>query len=91
MEPELLQRFRQSLENAGKGPHRRIASLTHYIEQEQNLGRINKQVDAATAASVLMASSFFHAFTHHLLGSANRLDSKRLIAFAIGCSDATNS
>jgi len=90
-EPELLQRFRQSLEGAGKGPHRGIASLTHYIEQEQNLGRINKQVDAATAASVLMASSFFHTFTHHLLGSASRLDSKRLIAFAIGGSDAANS
>ncbi len=90
-EPELLQRFRQSLESADKGPHRGIASLTHYIEQEQNLGRINKQVDGTTAASVLMASSFFHAFTHHLLGSTSTLDSKRLIAFAIGCSDAVNS
>jgi AcrR family transcriptional regulator len=90
-EPELLNRFRQSLESAGKGPHRGIASLTRYIEQEQNLGRIDKQVDAATAASALMAGSFFHAFTHHLLGSSTRLDSKRLVAFAIRSSDAANS
>lgn len=82
-EPELLNRFRRSLESAGKGPHRGIVTLTRYIEQEQKLGRIHKRVEAKTAASVLMASSFFHAFTGHLLGSSGRLDAKRLVAFAI--------
>jgi AcrR family transcriptional regulator len=90
-EPELLKRFRQSLESTGKGPQRGIASLARYIELEQKLGRINKQVDAKTAASVLMASSFFQAFTHHLLGSSMRLNTKRLVALALRCSDGTTA
>jgi AcrR family transcriptional regulator len=90
-ELELLKRFRQSIASADKGPHRGIASLAHYIKQEQKLGRIDKQVDANTAASVLMASSFFHAFISHLFGSASRLDTKRLVEFTIRCSDAAKS
>lgn len=86
-EPELLQRFRQSLSNSDKGPHRGIATLANYIEQEQQRGRIAPQIDAKTAASVLMASSFFYIFTSHLLGSPTRLDSKRLINFVINSSD----
>jgi len=86
-EPELLKRFRQSLESANKGPHRGVATLTRYIAQEQKLGRINEQVDAKTAASVLMASSFFHIFTAHLLGSISKLETKRLVDFTIRCSD----
>lgn len=87
-EPELLQRFRQSLNTADKGPHRGIAALARYIEQEQKLGRIEAQVDAKIAASVLMASSFFHIFTTNLLGSNSRLDIKRLVDFAIRSSEA---
>lgn len=80
---ELLQRFRQSLDNAGKGPERGIATLANYIDQEKKLGRIDRNVDSKTAAAVLMASSFFHIFTARLLGSANRLDLKRLVDLAI--------
>jgi AcrR family transcriptional regulator len=82
-EPELLNRFRQSLLTDGKGPHRGIATLTRYIEQEQELGRIDKQVDAKTAASALMAGSFFHTFTAQLLGATVRFEAKRLVEFAI--------
>jgi len=88
MEPELLQRFRQSLNASGKGPHRGIATLAHYIEREQQLGRIETHVDAKTAASVLMAYSFFHTFTSKLLGSDGKADMKRLIDFVIQSSDA---
>jgi AcrR family transcriptional regulator len=86
-EPELLQRFRQALETTGKGPHRGIATLAQYIAEEQKLGRIKIQVDAKTAASVLMASSFFHIFTSKLLGYASKLDVKRLIDLAIQSSE----
>jgi AcrR family transcriptional regulator len=82
-EPELLQRFKQSLDASGRGPHRGIATLAHYIEQEQQRGRIEIQVDAKTAAFVLMASSFFHIFTSKLLGFAGKFEVKRLIDFAI--------
>jgi AcrR family transcriptional regulator len=87
-EHELLRRFRESLEDAGKGPHRGIATLARYIEEEQRLGRIGAQVDAKTASSVLMASSFFHVFTAQLLGAPVRLEAKRLVAFSIRSPDA---
>ena len=90
-EPQLLKRFRESLERGGKGPHRGIASLARYIEQEQKLGRINQQVDPKTAASVLMASSFFAAFTSQLFGVTSRLDSQRLVELAIRSSDPPGS
>jgi AcrR family transcriptional regulator len=86
-DPELLNRFRQSLGANNKGPHRGIATLAHYIEQEQHHQRVAAHVDAKTAAFVLMASSFFHIFTARLLGSAGRFEVKRLIDFAIQSSD----
>lgn len=90
-EPELLDRFRRSLKNSGKGPHRGIATLASYIEQEQKLGRVNSEVNAKTAAAVLMASSFFHQFTARLFNSTERLESKRLVQFVLRRSDATGS
>jgi AcrR family transcriptional regulator len=82
-EPELLQRFRQSLQDSKQGPHRGIATLARYMEQEQQRGRIPAQTDAKTAATVLMASCFFHIFTSQLLGSSSKLDVKRLSHFVL--------
>lgn len=90
-EPELLDRFRQSLESSGKGPQRGIATLARYIEMEQRLGRIDSEVNAKEAAAVLMASSFFHQFTAGLFHSTARLESKRLVQFVLRSSDATGS
>lgn len=86
-EPELLQRFRQSLANDGKGPQRGIATLANYIEQEQKLGRIDAMVDAKTAATILMASTLFHIFTAKIFGSTRPLDARRLVRLAIRSSD----
>ena len=83
MDQELRQRFRNSLEREGKGPHRGIATIARYIEKEQQLGRIDNHVDARTAASTLMASSFFDVFTAQLFGSAGKLDAKRLVAHVL--------
>jgi AcrR family transcriptional regulator len=80
---ELSQRFRQSLQDRNQGPHRGIASLARYMEQEQQRGRIDAHLDVKTAASVLMSTSFFHAFTSQLLGSTGKLDVKRLIRFVL--------
>lgn len=88
-EPELLERFRQSLKNSGKGPQRGIATLANYIEKEQKLGRIDSEVNAKAAAAILMASSFFHQFTAGLFNSTERLESKRLVQFVLRRSDAT--
>jgi len=86
-EPELLQRFRKSLDNSHQGPHRGIATLARYIEQEQQRGRIQAQIDAKTAAFVLMAGSFFQIFTSHLLGSPQSPEMKRLVDFVVRSSD----
>ncbi len=86
-EPELLRRFRESLQAEGKGPDRGVATLARYIEQEQKLGRIHAGVKANSAASVLMASSFFHVFTALLFGSAGKFRAARLVNLAIRRSD----
>jgi AcrR family transcriptional regulator len=82
-EPELLQRFQQSLGETHRGPHRGISTLATYISQEQKLGRIDKAVDTNTAATILMSCSFFHVFTSNLLGSSSKLDLKKVIKSAI--------
>jgi AcrR family transcriptional regulator len=86
-EPELLRRFRESLQAEVKGPHRGIATIARYIEQEQERGRIHAGVKANTAASVLMAGSFFHVFTALLLGSSGKFRAARLVNLAIRRSD----
>ena len=83
-EPELRDRFRDSLQQGGRGPDRGIATLTCYIDEEKALGRIAAGVDARNAARVLMASSFFHVFTMELLGGSEKLDVKRVVKLAIG-------
>lgn len=82
-EQELLHRFRSSLDAEGKGPDRGTATLAAYIEEEQQLGRIAAEVDAKTAASVLMSSSFFHIFTQQLFGTTTELNAKQLVHFTI--------
>jgi AcrR family transcriptional regulator len=84
MERELLERFRASLKEEGRGPERGIATLATYIAEEQKLGRIGTRVNASASAAALMAGSFFHCFTQQLLGSEARLDVEALVSMAIG-------
>jgi AcrR family transcriptional regulator len=80
-EPELRERFRESL--GGRGPERGIATLAGYIEEEKKLGRVAAGVDAKGAARVLMASSFFHVFTGELLGTAGSLDVGKVVGMVL--------
>jgi AcrR family transcriptional regulator len=68
-EPLLLTAYRESLTTRNKGPHGAIARLQKYISAEQALGRIHKSIDAETAATMLMASSFFKAFVSKFFGA----------------------
>lgn len=81
-EPELLTEYRRSLNEQGKGPHGAIAHLRKYIAAEQKIGRINRNVDAETAAASLMANSFFRAFTGHFFGGQQSAEPhfKKLLA-----------
>jgi len=67
-EPELLDAFRKTLAQKGKGPAGGIARIADYIESEQKLGRISPAIDATNAATALMSASFFQSFTTALLG-----------------------
>ena len=66
---QLLIAYRESLTTRNKGPHGAIARLQRYISAEQSLGRIDKSIDAAIAATLLMASSFFKAFVLKFFGA----------------------
>ena len=68
-DPQLLTAYRESLTTRNKGPHGAIARLQKYISAEQNLGRIHKSIDAETAATMLMASSFFKSFVSKFFGA----------------------
>ena len=67
-EPDLLAAYRKSLARQGKGPNLSMAVLTDYIAAEQKLGRVESQVDANLAASLLMSSTFFRAFMEKFSG-----------------------
>lgn len=68
-EPDLLAAFRKSLLLAGKGPHLAMARLSHYIEEEQALGRI-PPANSVGLATTLMGACFFNAFTQALFGDS---------------------
>jgi hypothetical protein len=64
-DPKLLHAFRDSLSSQNKGPHLSIGAVASYIEAEQKLGRISRQVDAKISAQLLVSSAFFRAFVEH--------------------------
>ena len=85
-DPMLLAAYRDSLLSRGKGPHGSIARLRKYIREEQKLDRVENKIDAELAATTLMASSFFRAFTDHFLGREESFNasSKSLVEFVLG-------
>jgi AcrR family transcriptional regulator len=84
-DPQLLAAYRESLTTRNKGPHGAIARLQKYISAEQKLGRIHRSIDAETAATMLMASSFFKAFVSKFFGTPTPSAAvfKKLVAAAI--------
>jgi AcrR family transcriptional regulator len=85
-DPELLTAYRDSLASRNKGPQGAMARLQKYISAEQSLGRILKSIDAETAATMLMAGSFFKAFVSKFFDTPppSATVFKRLVAAAIG-------
>jgi hypothetical protein len=85
-DPELLMAYRKSLAGQNKGPHGAISRLQKYITAEQKLKRIDDSIDAATAATTLMAGSFFQAFLSQFFGEPNPSNAafKKLVASTIG-------
>ena len=83
-DPELRERFRQSLAEHGRGPKRGVETLARYIEEEKALGRVADRVDAKQAALALMSGSFFSVFTAELLGEEESVDASGLVGMVLG-------
>ena len=84
-DPQLLTAYRDSLTSRSKGPHGAIGRLQKYISAEQLLGRIATSIHAETAATMLMAGSFFQAFVSQFFGSPKPSAAalKKIVAAAI--------
>lgn len=83
-EPELRERFQNSLRAQGRGPQRGVATLAAYIEAEKVLGRVEAGVDAGVAGQMLMASVFFQVFCAGVLGEQLQGDARGMVRGVIG-------
>jgi len=86
-EPELRERFQQSLQAQERGPQRGVATLAAYIEAEQALGRVAPGVDPGVAGQMLMATVFFQVFCARVLAEKLPGDARALVRGVIGDRD----
>jgi len=66
---QLLARFRDMLQQINGGPQSVFERIAVYIQEEQQLGRIDKQVPALSIATLLLGPCFQRIFVRQLLGS----------------------
>src|SRR5439155_1018603 len=66
---ELLARFRDLIGQINGGPQSVFERVAVYIEEEQQLGRIEKHVPALSIATLLLGPCFQRIFVRQLLGS----------------------
>jgi AcrR family transcriptional regulator len=66
---ELLAQVRTTIRPLGIGPHNVFEHVAAYIEEEQQLGRIGRQVSALTIAILLLGPCFQWVFNRHFLGA----------------------
>jgi len=87
-EPALLKAYQRALHSKNRGPHRVVARIASYIDAEQRLGRLAIGVAPHMAASILVSSCFWRAFTEQFLDTtlapAWPAFSKALVAAAVG-------
>ncbi len=66
---ELLAQFRAAIRPLGIGPQNIFEHVAIYIEEEQQLGRIGKQVSPLTTAILLLGPCFQWVFNRLFLGA----------------------
>ena len=66
---ELLVQFRATIRPLGVGPQNVFEQVAAYIEEEQQLGRIGRQVSALTLAILLLGPCFQWVFNRQFLGA----------------------
>ena len=67
---ELLTQFRAIIQPLGVGPQSVFEFVAAYIEEEQQLGRIKRQVPALTIAILLLGPCFQWVFNQLFLGTS---------------------
>ena len=85
----LLIAARRELKARGLGPHLSGERLAAYLDAERKLGRVPSEIDAATAADLLLGASFKLAVTDHLFGNPlstanDRKQVKKLVGAFLG-------
>jgi AcrR family transcriptional regulator len=66
---ELLAQVRATIRPLGIGPHNVFEHVAAYIEDEQQLGRIGRQVSALTVAILLLGPCFQWVFNRQFMGA----------------------
>ncbi len=67
-ERTLLTRHRALLKERDAGPHKFNAAISHYLQAEQQRGRVAAKLDADTVADMLLGSCFMRAYWRQFLG-----------------------
>lgn len=65
---ELLTRYREVIQKVRGGPHNVFNLIAAYVEEEQQLGRIGREIPALTIATLLLGPCFQRVFIAQLLG-----------------------
>jgi AcrR family transcriptional regulator len=65
-DPGLAARNAQALHADGGGPGRTLDRIAAYFREEQRLGRIPADIDARTAAGILVGFCFYRSLIQHL-------------------------
>jgi len=64
----LLMRYRETAQRINGGPQNIFTLVATYIEEEQTLGRIGRQITALNIATLLLGACHQRVFMIHLLG-----------------------
>ncbi len=67
-EPQLLNRYGESLRTQNGGLHNTHEALAAYIQAEQQLGGINSQASPLGTAMLLLGACHQYAFIRHIMG-----------------------
>lgn len=87
-QPVLLAEHRRRLAERGAGPQEPVVYLTHYLQAEQERGRMSPDVDVEAVAALLTGVAFQQGFFANFQGAAELPDRQewaaRLVASVSG-------
>lgn len=82
-QPALLARYRQALDEEGRGPQLAVRELADYLRAEQRLERVRSDAAPDAAAKLLLGACFQQAFLRAFWGEALTPAASRALAKAL--------